>query len=89
MKLSPEHKALYKAIDEILWEDWDSIGMKYFEGPRNEYERYVPTIFSLKIKAESIEIIAQILFQIQTDVIRIDGRYQNCKRVAEKIFNLK
>ena len=62
MKLSPAHTKLYKEIDEILWNDWDPIGMKFNEGPRDEYESYLPSIFSLKIKGESIEIIASKLF---------------------------
>ena len=50
IKLSPEKLQLYKAIDKILWNDWDPISMKVHKGPRDEYESYVPAIFSLKIK---------------------------------------
>jgi len=50
MKLNPEQKKLYNDIDEILWNDWDPIGAKGFGNwPKDEYETYVPTIFSLKI----------------------------------------
>jgi hypothetical protein len=27
MGMTSEHKELYKAIDEILWNDWDTIGL--------------------------------------------------------------
>jgi len=43
----------------------------------------------LKINGESIEIIAEKLFEIQTNRMEVDRGYENCKRVAEKIFNLK
>jgi hypothetical protein len=89
MKLSPEHKALYKAIDEILWNDWDPIGMKLNEGPRDEYESYVPPVFSLRIKGADVETIASYLFEIETKRMEYDDGYEKCKRVAEKIFNLK
>ncbi|HTD39649.1 MAG TPA: hypothetical protein VK671_03445 [Mucilaginibacter sp.] len=88
MKLSSEHKVLYKAIDEILWEDWDPIGMKHFEGPRDEYESYVPSIFSLKINGESIESIALRLYEIETKRMGLKNGFENCKQVAKKIFNL-
>jgi hypothetical protein len=88
MKLSPEHLKLYKAIDEILWNNWDPIGMKYNGGPRDEYESYVPSIFSLKINGADAETIASKLFEIETKEIGYDKGYENCKGVAEKIFNL-
>jgi len=90
MKLSPEQKKLYNDIDEILWNDWDPIGAKGLGNwPKDEYETYVSTIFSLKINGESIEIIAEKLFEIQANRMEVDRGYENCKRVAEKIFNLK
>ncbi len=88
-KLSPELLALYKAIDKILWEDWDPIGMKYLKGPRDEYRSYVPVIFSLKINGASIEAITLKLFEIETQSMEYDNGFENCKRVAGMIFNLK
>ena len=90
MKLSPEQIKLYKDIDEILWNDWDPINLNGFDDwPKDEYRSYVPIIFSLKINGESIENIAEKLFEIQTNRMEIDGGYDKCKHVAEKIFNLK
>ena len=90
MKLSPEQIKIYKDIDEILWSDWDPINLNAFDDwPKDEYKSYVPTIFSLKIKGENIEAIAQKLFEIQTNRMGIKIGYEKCKRVAEKIFNLK
>ncbi|MGZ3778326.1 MAG: hypothetical protein ACXVIY_04155 [Mucilaginibacter sp.] len=88
MKLTPEQKALYKTIDEILWNDWDPIGMKLNEGPRDEYESEVPVIFSLKIRGADIESIATKLHEIECKTMGMDGGFENCKRIAEKIFNL-
>ena len=89
MKLSAKQIKLYKDIDEILWTDWDPIGMKMFDDwPRDEYQSYVPIIFNLKIKGECVDSIASKLYEMQTETMEIDGGYENCKRVAEKIFNL-
>jgi hypothetical protein len=38
---------LFKRIDDILWFDWDPIGIND-DAPRDEYESYTPPIFSLK-----------------------------------------
>ena len=60
MKLSPEQIKLYKDIGEILWNDWDPINLKAFgDWPNDEYQSYVPTIFSLKNRGESTETIAE------------------------------
>jgi hypothetical protein len=42
MKLPPDELALYQGIDEILWKDWDPIGISRLEpAPRDEYHRYL------------------------------------------------
>ena len=88
-KLNTEQLSLYKSISEILWDDWDPIGMKLSGGLGDEYESYIPSIFSLKIKGASIEIITLKLFEIESQRMELDNGFENCKRVAEKIFNLK
>jgi hypothetical protein len=45
--LPPDQLALYKRIDEILWEDWDPIGVVAFgDAARDEYQSYLPSIFA-------------------------------------------
>jgi hypothetical protein len=89
MKLSPGHKALYKAIDEILWNDWDpGVLNQYDDWPRDEYSEYVPAIFSLKIHGADAETMASHLFEIEKKMFEYDDGYEKCKRAAEKIFNL-
>ncbi len=48
MKRSPEHINIYKAINEILWNDWNPIGIND-SAPRNEYYGFIPELFELKI----------------------------------------
>ena len=88
MRMSPEHKKLYQSIDEILWNDWDPIGVKGF-GPRDEYDSYTNNIFSLKIKGASQEEIAKKLYEIETVTIGVPASQSRCMKVAEKIINLK
>ena len=39
---------IWKDIDEILWNDWDSIGVKVFEKTaRDEYQDYIYGVFRL------------------------------------------
>jgi len=87
MPLTLEQKKLYKLIDEILWNDWDPIGINDTEEARDEYQSYTPQIFSLRINNSDIEIIAQHLYNIETDRMGLFGGLQKCRLVAEKIIS--
>ena len=86
--MTPEQKKLYKSIDEILWNDWDPIGVNDF-APRDEYQSYTPPILSLKINGADTETIAKMLYEIETEIIGVTGNMEQCRQVAGKIFNLK
>jgi hypothetical protein len=78
---------LYKIIDEILWKDWDPIGInEYEEDARDEYQSYLPQIFKLKIDNAGKELIAQHLLNIETERMGLSGNIENCRIVAEKII---
>ena len=83
-----EPSNLYEAIDLILWNDWDPIGINDI-APRDEYQRYTPTIFKLKTSGVDKETIAKTLHQIETISIGVLGNLEHCRQVADKIINLK
>lgn len=88
MGMTSEHKKLYKVIDEILWNDWDPIGV-YDIAPRDEYQSYTPTFFSLKINGADTETITKKLYEIETNTIGVSGSIDRCRQIANKIINLK
>lgn len=63
--MNKEQIELYNAVDEILWYDWDPIGINDI-APRDEYKSYVSEIFSLLIENKDINIIAERLNEIAT-----------------------
>ena len=76
---------LYKKIDDILWFDWDPIGINDI-APRDEYQSYVPEIFGLvKTKADRQEI-ANRLFKLETEKMGMSGTLENCLTIADKIL---
>jgi hypothetical protein len=76
---------LYKKIDDILWYDWDPIGINDI-APRDEYQSYVPEIFKLvKAKAGKQEI-ANRLHRLETENMAMSGTIENCLSIAEKII---
>jgi len=77
---------LYKKIDDILWFDWDPIGINDM-APRDEYQGYVPEIFNLKKSGADRQEIAIRLLKLETENMGMSGTLENCLRTAEKIIN--
>jgi hypothetical protein len=82
-----KYKELYQTIDEILWTDWDPIGIKDV-APRDEYQRYTPTILNLKIKGADAGTIANKLHEIEVNTLGVLGNLNKCRQVADKISKL-
>ena len=86
--MSPEHIKLWKAIDKILWEDWDPIGINDNHEARNEYYGYALQIFKLKIEGANSETIANRLNKYVTMDIGLNPDTEHCIKIAKIIFNL-
>lgn len=79
---------LYKKIDDILWFDWDPIGINDL-APRDKYKGYVPEIFGLlKAKADRQEI-ANRLHKLETENMGMSGTIENCLTIADKILKVR
>lgn len=79
---------VYKKIDDILWFDWDPIGINDL-APRDEYQSYVPDIFNLKKSGATREAIAQKLFDLETINMGMGSTLENCLTIADKIISVK
>ena len=79
---------VYKKIDDILWFDWDPIGINDI-APRDEYQSYVPEIFNLKKSGADREVIAKRLLELETVTIGMGGTIENCLTIADKIISVK
>jgi hypothetical protein len=84
-KLNPEQKELYKRIDEILWEDWDPIGVNNFENSRDEYQTYVPQAFRLALENADVSEIAEYLNQVATETMGLQSNLDHCTKIAKVI----
>ena len=78
---------LYQEIDQILWEDWDPIGINE-DAPRDEYQIYTPIIIKLVKSNSDSKIIAEKLYEIEIGKMGLPGNFNNCRKVAEKIINI-
>jgi hypothetical protein len=78
---------IYKKVDDILWFDWDPLGVNDI-APRDEYNWYVPQIFSLQKSGADREQIASLLFKFESERMGMGSTIENCLRIADKIIAL-
>ncbi len=84
-KLTSEQAKLFKRIDEILWGDWDPIGVNYNENIRNEYQSYVPQAFRLAHDDSEVSEIALYLNRIVTEKMGLQSNFEHCTKIAKLI----
>jgi len=77
---------IYRKIDDILWFDWDPIGVNKY-APRTEYQSYVPQIFQMKKNEATKQEIAECLLKIETERMGMGSTIENCLIIANKIIN--
>ncbi len=87
-RMTEKQEDLYKSVDDILWNDWDPIGVNDV-APRDEYQSYVPEIFSLLIQNRTDEEIADRLYKIETETIGVIGSREHCLMIAKKLIEEK
>ncbi|HET7145153.1 MAG TPA: hypothetical protein VFI68_14130 [Anaerolineales bacterium] len=88
-KLSPQQFELYQGIDQILWEDWDPIGVNEYENTKDEYHSYLPVVFRLTLDNANELQIAEYLYKCITENIGLASSIKSNINVAKKIVQLK
>ena len=79
---------IFRAIDRILWTDWDPIGVNDLSMCRDEYRTYVPGIYQLKVGGSDEETIATRLLTISVEEMEVRLSMKHCRKVAEKILSV-
>ena len=85
-ELEEMHHGLNQLIDEILWTDWDPIGIKDV-APRDEYQACATGICSRVLQNRSANHIANKLYESENEIMGVNGSKEYCLAVANKIMN--
>lgn len=86
--MNSEQKKIYKKVDEILWNDWDPIGVNDV-APRDEYQMYIPEIFKMLIENKTETEIAERLNDIAINTMGLIGNLEHCEIIAKKLTENK
>ena len=85
---TPNNKNLFTQVREILLCDWDPVGVLDLNGPKDEYDDYIPKIIELLLDQKSIKEIASHLDLIECDKMGVRRGNKNLFEVAKKLKNI-
>ena len=88
-KLDPNQAELFTRIDEVLFYKWDPIGISDSDWARDEYQSYTPQVFSLVLKNEIPEPIANYLTLITTERMGLSEAKSHDKEIAQLLIEIK
>ncbi|MGV3731211.1 MAG: hypothetical protein ACO1NN_10680 [Sphingopyxis sp.] len=71
-----------EAIQALLWEKWDPIGVNDEPAAFGEYDRYAAEVHSMLIRGANAEEIARHLDWVATELIGLGSNVQHCLAVA-------
>ena len=86
----PKLAKVWRGVDEILWNEWDPIGVNDSGHPncRDEYTSYIAGIYQLLENGAGESQIAKHLQHLETvemGLTRFPGGCRHCKRVARQL----
>ena len=77
---------LWHQVDEILWNDWDPIGVNDSEEARDEYYSYISSIMKLlKSNCDSYKL-SNHLHQLRTNSIGLCESLEEDQKVAKQLI---
>jgi hypothetical protein len=84
--MDPNQLHILNRIEKILYHDWNPIGIPRL--PQNEYSSYALEILRLKRMGANQIQIAEYLYKLETQSMKLLGSMEYCKFIAGKILEI-
>jgi hypothetical protein len=68
--------------------EWDPIGVRDIPGAEDEYDAYIPEIYSLLVNQSSEKEIFAYLWQLETEHMGLTGNETATRNFAKTLLNL-
>lgn len=88
-QLSLPDNELYRRIDEVLHYLWDPIGVAGIPGARDEYDAYLPQVFSLLTTGAGADEIADYLTEISAQAMGLGNNRERDRHTATQLLEWK
>ena len=80
---------LYRWVDEVLYYVWGPIGISCNPAARDEYQRYLPAVFTLLQEGMGPTSVSEYLDEVVTARMGLTARSAHSKSVAASLFEWK
>lgn len=81
-------RALHQKIKSVLMQDWDPIGVQAIPEAEDEYDSYVPTLYSMLISRKPVSEVFEYLVWLETEHMGLTVDRQRTLSIAEKLIDL-
>ena len=82
------NSTIYRKVADIMWNDWDPIGVNELFEDKSEYDGYIPSIYAIAESSRDADVVAYEMVKIEKERMGMDGNLQQAKIAAEKIWQL-
>ena len=86
-KLNLRDRRLYRAVNEVLHYLWDPIGIAGVPQARDEYDSYVPQVFTLLKSGATELVISEHLQQLSEDRIGLSRLPERANETASALVD--
>lgn len=80
--------ALHQTIKDVLLNEWDPIGVEAIPEAQDEYDGYVPTVYSMLIARKPINEVFEYLLWLETDHMGLTADRPRTQSIAERLIGL-
>lgn len=87
-ELAYRARSLHQQIHEVLQKEWDPIGIQSIDDADDEYDAYVPTIYSMLIARKPISTVLEYLLWLETEHMGLTADRQRTQDIAAKLVGL-
>lgn len=88
MENEKDYKQRLKYVEQILFNDWDPIGVNVGFEAFDEYDSYAPRIVTMWFEGNLTEdAIVKYLVEIETERMGLQGNEESARKVAKKLID--
>ena len=87
-ELAERARSLHCQIRETLLNEWDPIGVHDMNEAQDEYDGYIPTIYSFLIARKTSNEVLDYLLWLENEHMGLKADRQRTQHVAEKLLHL-
>jgi len=81
-------RPIHQEIRDVLLKEWDPIGVQAIPEAQDEYDGYVPMLYSMLIARRPVNEVFEYLLWIESEQMGLTADRLRTQSIAEKLMSL-